>query len=61
MTGWTYKEITTDDLKFPLVYGEGKRSRLLATIGVTRWLQTYGPDICVASFHLDCVIKLSNC
>ena len=36
MTGWTYKEITTDDLKFPLVYGEGKRSRLLATIGVTR-------------------------
>ena len=37
MTGWTYKEITTDDLKFPLVYGEGKRSRLLATIGVTRY------------------------
>ena len=36
MTGWTYKEITTEDLKFPLVYGEGKRSRLLATIGVTR-------------------------
>ncbi len=36
MTGWTYKEITQDDLKFPVVYGEGKRSRLLATIGVTR-------------------------
>lgn len=36
MTGWTYKEITVEDLKFPLVYGEGKRSRLLATIGVTR-------------------------
>ena len=33
MTGWSYKEITTDDLKFPVVYGEGKRSRLLATIG----------------------------
>ncbi len=27
MTGWSYKEITHDDLKFPLVYGEGKRSR----------------------------------
>ena len=26
----------SDDLRFPLVYGEGKRSRLLATIGVTR-------------------------
>lgn len=36
MTGWTYKEITQEDLKFPVVYGEGKRSRLLATIGVTR-------------------------
>ena len=36
MTGWSYKEITNDDLKFPIVYGEGKRSRLLATIGVTR-------------------------
>ena len=36
MTGWAYKEIQPDDLKFPVVYGEGKRSRLLATIGVTR-------------------------
>jgi len=36
MTGWAYKTITADDLKFPVVYGEGKRSRVLATIGVTR-------------------------
>lgn len=36
MTGWAYKEIQPEDLKFPIVYGEGKRSRLLATIGVTR-------------------------
>lgn len=36
MTGWAYKEITPSDLRFPIVYGEGKRSRLLATIGVTR-------------------------
>lgn len=36
MTGWAMKTITYDDLKFPLVWGEGKRSRVLATIGVTR-------------------------
>ncbi|CAG2100179.1 unnamed protein product [Medioppia subpectinata] len=36
MTGWSYKTVTIDDLKFPLIYGEGKRSRVLATIGVTR-------------------------
>jgi len=36
MTGWAYKTVTTEDLKFPLVFGDGKRSRVLATIGVTR-------------------------
>ncbi|XP_035227858.1 protein phosphatase 1H-like [Stegodyphus dumicola] len=36
MSGWSYKCISMDDLKFPLIYGEGKRSRVLATIGVTR-------------------------
>lgn len=36
MRGWAMKTITYDDLKFPLVWGEGKRSRVLATIGVTR-------------------------
>ena len=36
MTGWAYKEIQQEDLKFPLVYGEGKRSRLLATIGKSK-------------------------
>ena len=36
MTGWSMKTITYDDLKLPLVWGEGKRSRVLATIGVTR-------------------------
>jgi len=36
MTGWAYKIIQESDMKFPMVYGEGKRSRLLATIGVTR-------------------------
>ncbi len=36
MTGWAYKIVQESDMKFPMVYGEGKRSRLLATIGVTR-------------------------
>lgn len=29
MKGWAYKTLTTDDLKIPIVTGEGKRSRLL--------------------------------
>ncbi|XP_031633296.1 protein phosphatase 1H [Contarinia nasturtii] len=36
MVGWAYKTLTFDDLKIPIVTGEGKRSRLLGTIGVTR-------------------------
>lgn len=36
MKGWAYKTLTADDLRMPIVTGEGKRSRLLGTIGVTR-------------------------
>lgn len=36
MKGWTYKTLTREDLRMPIVTGEGKRSRLLGTIGVTR-------------------------
>ncbi|XP_054633499.1 protein phosphatase 1H [Dunckerocampus dactyliophorus] len=36
MSGWAYKTIQDEDLKFPLIYGEGKKARVLATIGVTR-------------------------
>ncbi|XP_032594954.1 protein phosphatase 1H isoform X2 [Drosophila grimshawi] len=36
MKGWTYKTLTRDDLRMPVVNGEGKRSRLLGTLGVTR-------------------------
>ncbi|KAL4225986.1 Protein phosphatase 1H [Mactra antiquata] len=36
--GWSYKTVTNDDLKFPLVTGVGKKARLMATIGVTRGL-----------------------
>ncbi|XP_060606157.1 protein phosphatase 1H-like, partial [Ruditapes philippinarum] len=36
--GWCYKTIVEDDLKFPLVTGDGKKARIMATIGVTRGL-----------------------
>lgn len=36
MMGWAYKTLTFDDLRIPIVTGEGKRSRLMGTIGVTR-------------------------
>lgn len=36
MHGWAYKTLTFDDLRIPIVTGEGKRSRLMGTIGVTR-------------------------
>ncbi|XP_002738902.1 protein phosphatase 1H-like [Saccoglossus kowalevskii] len=36
MTGWAHKIVTAEDTKFPLIYGDGKKSRMLATIGVTR-------------------------
>ncbi|TDG39166.1 hypothetical protein AWZ03_014410 [Drosophila navojoa] len=36
MKGWTYKTLTRNDLRIPVVNGEGKRSRLLGTLGVTR-------------------------
>lgn len=36
MIGWAYKTLTFDDLRIPIVTGEGKRSRLMGTIGVTR-------------------------
>ncbi|KAH8286690.1 hypothetical protein KR018_012232 [Drosophila ironensis] len=36
MRGWTHKTLTRDDLRMPVVNGEGKRSRLLGTLGVTR-------------------------
>uniref|UniRef100_A0AAQ4PK72 Protein phosphatase, Mg2+/Mn2+ dependent, 1H n=1 Tax=Gasterosteus aculeatus aculeatus TaxID=481459 RepID=A0AAQ4PK72_GASAC len=38
INGRAYKTIEDDDLKFPLIYGEGKKARVLATIGVTRGL-----------------------
>lgn len=37
MTGWAYKTVTEEDTrKFPIINGEGKKARLLDTIGTTR-------------------------
>ncbi|XP_054837779.1 protein phosphatase 1J isoform X2 [Eublepharis macularius] len=59
MNGWAYKRIEEDDLKFPLVYGEGKKARMMATIGVTRGLgdhdlKVYSSNIYIKPF-LSCI------
>uniref|UniRef100_A0A8C5MBY1 Protein phosphatase, Mg2+/Mn2+ dependent 1J n=1 Tax=Leptobrachium leishanense TaxID=445787 RepID=A0A8C5MBY1_9ANUR len=59
MTGWAYKTIVEDDTKFPLIYGEGKKARVMATIGVTRGLgdhdlKVYNSNIYIKPF-LSCV------
>ncbi|XP_060764662.1 protein phosphatase 1H [Neoarius graeffei] len=58
MKGWAYKTVQEDDLKFPLVFGEGKKARVMATIGVTRGfgdhdLKVHGTDISIKPF-LSC-------
>lgn len=53
--GWILKKTTEDDLKFPLVVGQGKRARVMGTIGVTRCLgdhdlYVYDSDIWIKPF-----------
>ncbi|XP_015197822.2 protein phosphatase 1H isoform X2 [Lepisosteus oculatus] len=59
MTGWAYKTIHEEDLKFPLIYGEGKKARVMATIGVTRGLgdhdlKVYNSNIYIKPFLSCC-------
>ncbi|XP_071016549.1 protein phosphatase 1H [Oncorhynchus clarkii lewisi] len=59
MNGWAYKTIIEDDLKFPLIYGEGKKARVMATIGVTRGLgdhdlKVYNSNIYIKPFLSCC-------
>ncbi|CAJ0929321.1 unnamed protein product [Ranitomeya imitator] len=54
-----YKTIEEDDMKFPLIYGEGKKARVMATIGVTRGfgdhdLKVYNSNIYIKPF-LSCI------
>uniref|UniRef100_A0A3B1JPP5 Protein phosphatase, Mg2+/Mn2+ dependent, 1J n=1 Tax=Astyanax mexicanus TaxID=7994 RepID=A0A3B1JPP5_ASTMX len=66
MTGWAYKTIVEDDLKFPLIYGEGKKARVMATIGVTRGLgdhdlKVYNSNIYIKPFLSCCPeVKVYN-
>ncbi|MED6247647.1 Protein phosphatase 1H, partial [Ameca splendens] len=66
MNGWAYKTIEDEDLKFPLIYGEGKKARVLATIGVTRGLgdhdlKVHDSNIYIKPF-LSCIpeVKVYN-
>ncbi|XP_078249491.1 protein phosphatase 1J isoform X1 [Pogona vitticeps] len=52
MNGWAYKKIEEDDLKFPLVYGEGKKARMMATIGVTRGLGDHDLKVYSSNIHI---------
>ncbi|XP_014662605.1 PREDICTED: protein phosphatase 1H-like [Priapulus caudatus] len=36
MKGWTYKKVTEEDTKIPLISDKGKRAKVLGTIGLTR-------------------------
>ncbi|KAI7811637.1 protein phosphatase 1H isoform X1 [Triplophysa rosa] len=70
MNGWAYKTVQEEDLKFPLIYGEGKKARVLATIGISRGLgdhdlKVHDSDISIKPF-LSCspevkVYDLSQC
>ncbi|XP_071082129.1 protein phosphatase 1H-like [Haliotis cracherodii] len=53
--GWVYREVTSDDIRSPLIRGEGKKSRLMDTIGVSRCLGdhdllVFGTDIRIKPF-----------
>uniref|UniRef100_A0A8C4WHA8 Protein phosphatase, Mg2+/Mn2+ dependent 1M n=1 Tax=Gopherus evgoodei TaxID=1825980 RepID=A0A8C4WHA8_9SAUR len=38
MAGWGYKTVEKADLKYPLIHGHGKQTRLLGTLAVSRGL-----------------------
>uniref|UniRef100_A0A671NUU7 Protein phosphatase 1H n=1 Tax=Sinocyclocheilus anshuiensis TaxID=1608454 RepID=A0A671NUU7_9TELE len=66
MNGWAYKTVQEEDLKFPLIYGEGKKAHVLATIGITRGLgdhdlKVHESDIAIKPF-LSCSpeVKIYN-
>ncbi|KFV03243.1 Protein phosphatase 1J, partial [Pterocles gutturalis] len=52
MNGWAYKKIEEADLKFPLIYGEGKKARVMATIGVTRGLGDHDLKVFSSNIHI---------
>uniref|UniRef100_A0A8C0FB83 Protein phosphatase, Mg2+/Mn2+ dependent 1J n=1 Tax=Bubo bubo TaxID=30461 RepID=A0A8C0FB83_BUBBB len=50
--GWGCATPQEDDLKFPLIYGEGKKARVMATIGVTRGLGDHDLKVFSSNIHI---------
>uniref|UniRef100_A0A8D0HJG6 Protein phosphatase, Mg2+/Mn2+ dependent 1M n=1 Tax=Sphenodon punctatus TaxID=8508 RepID=A0A8D0HJG6_SPHPU len=62
MAGWGYKTVEKADLKYPLVHGHGKQTRLLGTLAVSRGLgdhqlKVIETDVEVKPF-LSCIPKV---
>ncbi|ELU08743.1 hypothetical protein CAPTEDRAFT_148108 [Capitella teleta] len=52
MKGWTLKSVTPEDARYPLIAGEGKKARLLATIGVTRGFGDHDLTVGNSTIHI---------
>ncbi|XP_069792692.1 protein phosphatase 1M-like [Narcine bancroftii] len=63
MSGWSYKTAEEDDLKYPLIHGEGRQTRVMGTIAVTRGfgdhqLMVYDTDLHIKPF-LSCTPEVT--
>ncbi|XP_072136895.1 protein phosphatase 1M-like isoform X4 [Mobula birostris] len=63
MSGWGYKTAEEDDLRYPLVHGDGKQTRVMGTTVVTRGLgdhklMVYDTDLCIKPF-LSCIPEVT--
>ncbi|XP_051873949.1 protein phosphatase 1M-like [Pristis pectinata] len=63
MSGWGYKTAEEDDLKYPLVHGDGRQTRVMDTIAVTRGLgdhqlMVYDTDLHIKPF-LSCIPEVT--
>lgn len=59
MNGWCYKTVDEADLRYPLIHGQGRRTRLLGTLAVSRGLgdhhlKVFDSDVEVKPF-LSCI------
>ncbi|XP_072437991.1 protein phosphatase 1M-like [Chiloscyllium punctatum] len=63
MSGWGYKTAEEDDLKYPVVHGDGRQTRVMGMIAVTRGLgdhglKAYDTDLYVKPF-LSCIPEVT--
>lgn len=63
MSGWGYKTAEEDDLKYPVVHGDGRQTRVMGTIAVTRGLgdhklMVHDTDLCIKPF-LSCIPEVT--